>query len=129
VGHPGFKLAEDEMEYGVGIHNERGYATEKLAPSAVIANELVNRIMKAFGSTNGEFAILVNGLGATPLMEQYIFANDVVNKLNELNIKISFAKVGNMVTAIDMHGISLTITKLENDWKSYLRQDAQTVAW
>lgn len=129
VGHPGFKLAEDEMEYGVGIHNERGYATEKIAPSAVVANELVNRIMKAFGSTNGEFAILVNGLGATPLMEQYIFANDVVNKLNELNIKISFAKVGNMVTAIDMHGISLTITKLENDWKSYLRQDAQTVAW
>ncbi|MFT8394298.1 MAG: dihydroxyacetone kinase subunit DhaK [Liquorilactobacillus ghanensis] len=129
VGHPGFKLAEDEMEYGVGIHNERGYATEKLASSAVIANELVDKIMKAFGSTNGEFAILVNGLGATPLMEQYIFANDVINKLNNLKIKIGFAKVGNMVTAIDMHGISLTITKLENNWKNYLKQNTETVAW
>ena len=62
-------------------------------------------------------------------MEQYIFANDVLNKLADKQIDVAFSKVGNFVTAIDMHGISLTITKLADGWEEYLRQDTQAIAW
>lgn len=129
VGHPGFELQDDELEYGVGIHNERGYATEKLAPSKEMATELVEKISKSFNTTTGKYAVLVNGLGATPLMEQYIFANDVLNKLADKKIDVAFSKVGSFVTAIDMHGISLTITKLADGWEEYLRQETQAIAW
>lgn len=129
VGHPGFELKDDEFEYGVGIHNERGYATEKLAPSKEMAAELVEKIVSDFGETDGKYAVLVNGLGATPLMEQYIFANDVLDKLAEKHINVSFSKVGSFVTAIDMHGISLTITKLADGWEDYLNQATKAIAW
>ena len=112
-----------------GIHNERGYATEKLAPSKEMATELVEKISKSFNTTSGKYAVLVNGLGTTPLMEQYIFANDVLNKLAEKQINVVFSKVGSFVTAIDMLGISLTITKLDDGWEEYLRQDTQAIAW
>lgn len=129
VGHPGFNLKEDELEYGVGIHNERGCATKQLSSSSEIASELTEKILNAFSDTSGDYAVLVNGLGSTPLMEQYVFANDVLNKLTQKNINVTFSKVGNLVTAIDMHGISLTLTKLSAGWTNYLSQKTDAIAW
>ncbi|MCO7175467.1 dihydroxyacetone kinase subunit DhaK [Sporolactobacillus kofuensis] len=129
VGHPGFELDDDQMEYGVGIHNERGFSTEKIAPSKQIAEELINKILKSYDHNTGDYAVLVNGLGSTPLMEQFVFANDVLNLLKEKGIKVSFTKVGNKVTAIDMHGISLTLMKLENNWIEYLEAPTDAISW
>ncbi|MEK4950247.1 dihydroxyacetone kinase subunit DhaK [Bacillus sp. FSL W8-1127] len=84
VGKPGFQLAEDEMEYGVGIHGEPGYRREKIKTSREIAKELVNQLKKAFNWKKGDqYAVLVNGLGSTPLMEQFVFMNDVHALLKE----------------------------------------------
>ncbi|MGQ2374944.1 dihydroxyacetone kinase subunit DhaK [Companilactobacillus zhachilii] len=129
VGHPGFELGDDEIEYGIGIHNERGYAVEKIQPSKKLANELIEKILKEFSDQSGDFAILVNGMGGTPLMEQYIFANDVLNELSDKKIKVSFSKVGNLVTSLDMQGISLTIMKADADWIKYLKEPVTTIAW
>ncbi len=129
VGHPGFELGDDEVEYGIGIHNERGYAVEKIQPSKKLANELIEKILKEFSDQSGDFAILVNGMGGTPLMEQYIFANDVLNELADKKIKVSFSKVGNLVTSLDMQGISLTIMKADADWIKYLKEPVTTIAW
>ncbi|AYE37853.1 dihydroxyacetone kinase subunit DhaK [Companilactobacillus zhachilii] len=129
VGHPGFELGDDEIEYGIGIHNERGYAVEKIQPSKKLANELIEKILKEFSDQSGDFAILVNGMGGTPLMEQYIFANDVLNELADKKIKVSFSKVGNLVTSLDMQGISLTIMKADADWIKYLKEPVTTIAW
>ena len=129
VGHPGFKLADDEIEYGIGIHNERGYAVEKIQPAKKLAHELIEKIMNEFSDSEGDFAILVNVMGATPLMEQYIFANDVLNELESDQIKVSFTKVGNLVTSLDMQGISLTIMKADSDWIKYLQEPVNTIAW
>lgn len=129
VGHPGFELGDDEIEYGIGIHNERGYAVEKIRPAKELANELIEKILKEFSDQSGDFAILVNGMGGTPLMEQYIFANDVLNELADKKIKVSFSKVGNLVTSSDMQGISLTIMKADADWIKYLKEPVTTIAW
>lgn len=131
VGKPGFILPEDEIEYGVGIHGEPGYRREKLQPSKVLADELVSKLKAAFGFKAGDkYAVLVNGLGATPLMEQYIFMNDVLNQLSEEKLDIVFTKVGNYMTAIDMAGVSLTLMKIEdNHWLDNLNYAVKTVAW
>lgn len=129
VGHPGFELGDDEIEYGIGIHNERGYAVEKIRPAKELANELIEKILKEFSDQSGDFAILVNGMGGTPLMEQYIFANDVLNELADKKVKVSFSKVGNLVTSLDMQGISLTIMKADADWIKYLKEPVTTIAW
>lgn len=129
VGHSGFELKADEIEFGVGIHNERGYSTEKIHSSHDMAEELVNKILAEFPSTDGNYAVLVNGMGATPLMEQYIFYNDVTNILKSKNINIQFSKVGNLVTSIDMTGLSLSILKLDNNWNEYLNENVSTLGW
>src|SRR5699024_2587074 len=54
VGHPGFELGDDEIEYGIGIHNERGYAVEKIHPSTKLANELIEKILKEFSDQSGD---------------------------------------------------------------------------
>lgn len=131
VGKPGFVLEEDEFEYGVGIHGEPGYKKEKLQPSAALATELVEKLVADFEIKPGEkFGVLINGLGSTPLMEQYVFANDVANLLAEKGIEVSFKKLGDYMTSIDMAGLSLTLIKLDNeDWLTALNSTVTTPAW
>ncbi|GGM29318.1 dihydroxyacetone kinase subunit DhaK [Paraliobacillus quinghaiensis] len=131
VGSPGFDLKADEMEYGVGIHGERGYRRENLKPSKDIAYELVMQLKKVFKFEKGDrYGVLVNGLGATPLMEQYIFMNDVKNILEEEELVIDFKKVDALMTSIDMAGVSLTLIKLvDENWSDYLNYPVNTVAW
>ena len=131
VGKPGFELADDEIEYGVGIHSEPGYRREKIKPSKGLVKELLGKIDESLHlDANKKYAILINGMGATPLMEQFIFSNDVYEELAERNIKPVFAKVGNYMTSIDMAGISLTILEIEDEkWLEYLNYPVKTIAW
>lgn len=131
AGKPGFTLADDEIEYGVGIHSEPGYRREKIKPSKALAQELLGKLDGEFHlSSDKRYAVLVNGMGATPLMEQYIFSHDVLNLLQAKGIKPAFMKVGNFMTSIDMAGISLTIFELADDkWLDYLNYPVATIAW
>ncbi|MDU6444998.1 MAG: dihydroxyacetone kinase subunit DhaK, partial [Streptococcus sp.] len=130
VGKPGFVLDENEIEFGIGIHGEPGYRREKMQQSYDLAKELVNKLLENFDDTEGDFGILVNGMGATPLMEQYIFANDVRKLLDGKGINVTFKKLGNLMTSIDMAGISLTLIKLEDDeWLNALEAPVNTIAW
>ena len=130
VGKPGFVLDENEIEFGIGIHGEPGYRREKMQQSYDLAKELVIKLLENFDDTEGDFGMLVNGMGATPLMEQYIFANDVRKLLDEKGINVTFKKLGNLMTSIDMAGISLTLIKLEDDeWLNALEAPVNTIAW
>ncbi|MCI2171816.1 dihydroxyacetone kinase subunit DhaK [Schleiferilactobacillus perolens] len=132
VGHPGFELGPDEMEYGVGIHNEPGYKREKMVPSAALAKELLGKIGGHFdgGVAGKKFTVLVNGFGATPLGEQFVFANDVLKQLKDAKADVIFTKVGNYVTSLDMTGLSLTLLQMQDDqWLDYLNAPAATIGW
>ena len=131
VGKPGFVLEEDEFEYGVGIHGEPGYKKEKLQPSAKLAEELVEKLAEGFDIQDGEhYGVLINGLGATPLMEQYVFANDVAQLLAKKGVVVDYKKIGNYMTSIDMAGLSLTLIKLEDpSWIDALQAPVEVVAW
>lgn len=132
AGKPGFEIDEDEIEYGVGIHGEPGYRREKLKPSRELALELTEQLKKDFDwSAGDEYAVLVNGMGATPLMEQFVFMNDVKELLvDEEGLELSFKKVGDYMTSIDMEGLSLTLLKLEDKkWLDYLNAEEETISW
>ncbi|HGA4157641.1 TPA: dihydroxyacetone kinase subunit DhaK [Streptococcus agalactiae] len=131
VGKPGFVLAEDEIEFGIGIHGEPGYRKEKMQPSNALATELVDKLIESFDAKSGEkYGVLINGMGATPLMEQYVFANDVAKLLEDKGIEVNYKKLGNYMTSIDMAGLSLTLIKLENqEWLEALNSDVTTIAW
>ena len=131
VGKPGFVLEEDEIEYGIGIHGEPGYRKESMQPSRQLAEELTGKLLEAFEAKLGErYALLINGMGATPLMEQYVFANDVASILGDAGLDVAYKKLGNYMTSIDMAGLSLTLMKIENDaWLEALESPVNTIAW
>ena len=131
VGKPGFVLAEDEIEYGIGIHGEPGYRKESMQPSRQLAEELTGKLLEAFEAKSGErYALLINGMGATPLMEQYVFANDVASILGDAGLDVTYKKLGNYMTSIDMAGLSLTLMKIEDEaWLEALESPAKTIAW
>ena len=131
VGKPGFVLAEDEIEYGIGIHGEPGYRKESMQPSRQLAEELTGKLLEAFEAKAGErYALLINGMGATPLMEQYVFANDVASILGDAGLDVAYKKLGNYMTSIDMAGLSLTLMKIEdNAWLEALESPVKTIAW
>ena len=130
VGKPGFVLAEDEIEFGVGIHGEPGYRREKIRSSEDLAKEMVGKLITAYDQKPKEIGVLVNGMGGTPLMEQFIFINDVLTLLGQENIHVPFHKVGNYMTSIDMQGLSLTFIDLDDtNWQKALKAEVATISW
>lgn len=129
VGKPGFVLADDEMEVGMGIHGEPGIERTSIKSAKETAEILLEKILKDYDYSNSEVALLVNGLGATPLMELYILNREVCNLLEEKNIKVYKNMVGNYTTALDMSGCSLTLMKLDSELKELLDAPCDTPAW
>jgi dihydroxyacetone kinase len=130
-GEVPFTLQDNEVFYGVGIHGEKGYRKEELFSSEKLAIELINKLKSIYRWKKGDkFAILINGLGATPLMEQYIFSNDI-RRLCELErLDIRFVKVGAHLTSLDMKGISLSLLKIEDPiWEKWLKADVEVTNW
>lgn len=120
-GTPIFDIGEDEIEFGVGIHGEPGRKTEKLQTADQLAKRIVKDLLDDLGAKKGdEVALLINGFGATPLMELYLFNNSVSNELEKAGISIHKTLVGNYMTSIDMAGASVTILKVDSELKSLI---------
>lgn len=129
-GTPTFKLGEDEIEYGVGIHGEPGIRREKMVTADELAAHTVSDLIRDMKLQGGEeIALLVNGFGATPLQEMYLFNHAVTRELTEKNVKINRTFVGNYMTSIDMAGISVTFMKLDDELKTLLSSESDTPAF
>ena len=128
VGKPGFQIADDEIEIGMGIHGEKGIETTKIKTAKEIAEILVGRILDDYDYSGSEVAVLVNGLGGTPLMELYILNMEVQKILEEKGIKAYRTFVGNYCTSIDMTGASVTLMKLDDELKALLDAPCDTPA-
>jgi phosphoenolpyruvate---glycerone phosphotransferase subunit DhaK len=110
AGKPGFDLPEDEIEVGVGIHGEPGRRREKIRPANQIAAAMVEAILTDMPLPEGaQTIVMVNGLGATPLIELYLLFGEVASLLAAKGVTIARSLVGNYVTSLDMAGASLTI--------------------
>lgn len=116
-GKPGFELAEDEMEVGIGIHGEPGTHREKMMTANDITDHLLEKILADIDYSGSEVAVMVNGSGSTPLMELYIINNRVADVLAEKGIKVVQTFVGEYMTSIDMAGFSISVLKLDDQLK------------
>ncbi|MGI6616584.1 MAG: dihydroxyacetone kinase subunit DhaK [Saccharofermentanales bacterium] len=127
-GKPGFELAEDEMEVGIGIHGEPGTHREKIRPVNEIVDHLLEKILEDLPYEGSEVAVMVNGSGGTPLMELLIINDHVADVLAEKDIKIVKTFVGNYMTSIEMAGFSISLLKLDDEMKALLNARADTPA-
>jgi dihydroxyacetone kinase len=129
-GTPTFSLADDELEFGVGIHGEPGVERQKLRSAKELAERMTGRLSDELGLAAGdEVCLMVNGLGATPLMELYIALGDVAEVLDGRGVKIRRPFAGNYMTALDMAGFSITLMKLDEELKSLFDAPADTPVW
>ncbi|NHB58873.1 dihydroxyacetone kinase subunit DhaK [Acinetobacter sp. 194] len=126
-GTPTFTLAEDEMEYGVGIHGEPGIRREKILSSKLLAQRIIDDLYLDRPDLS-EVAVMINGFGTTPLQELYVFNQDVCQHLASKGIKIYRTFVGNYMTSIDMNGASVSLLALDDELKTYLDAEANTPA-
>ena len=125
---PGFELTDEEMEIGIGIHGEPGTHREKLQQADEIAKQLLDKILEDIDFKGSEVVLMVNGMGATPLMELYIVNNFVQDYLKEKGVKVYDTMVGNYMTSIEMAGFSLTLLKLDDEMKKLYEAPADTAA-
>ena len=127
-GTPTFTLADNEMEYGVGIHGEPGIRREKILPSKELAQRIIDDLFLDRPDMK-EVAVLVNGFGTTPLQELYVFNHDVCQHLAAKGIKIYRTFVGNYMASIDMNGASVSLLALDDELKTFLDAEANTPAF
>ena len=130
VGKPGFELADDEVEIGIGIHGEPGTHREKISSVNNTVDHLVGKILdEGIYAEGDEVAVMVNGMGATPLSELFIANLRVKEILDEKKISIAKTVVGNYMTSLDMAGFSVTLLKLDDELKGFLNAPADTPAY
>lgn len=130
LGKPSFSLEENEIEMGLGIHGEPGTHKEELRSADELSEYMLGKILEDIEiSKDEEVAVMINGLGATPLMELYIVNRKVNELLASKGITIDKTYVGNYMTSIEMPGFSITILKLDNELKSLLKSKANTLAF
>jgi len=121
VGRPSFELGEDEMELGMGIHGEPGIERTALGTADEIASAMMGKLLADIElDERDEVAVLVNGLGATPLEELYILFRKVGSTLADRRIRINRAFLGEYATSMEMAGASISVLKLDPELKKLL---------
>ena len=128
VGHPNFQIEDGTMEVGIGHHGEPGINVQPLKTADDIAEEMLDIIIPDLPFESGdEVVVLLSGLGATPVMEQYIVYNRVEEILTEKGIKVHRSYVGNYFTSLEMMGVTLTVMKLDDELKECIDMPANSV--
>jgi dihydroxyacetone kinase-like protein len=130
VGHPTFDLGDEEMEIGIGIHGEPGRLRAPLRQADDIISQLADAVLEDLAPAAGdEVAVLLNGMGGTPLLDLYVAANRMGQILSDRKLAPVAFLVGNYITSLEMAGCSVTILRLDNEMKRLLLAPATTLAW
>jgi dihydroxyacetone kinase-like protein len=125
-GSPLFDLGDDEMEMGVGIHGEPGRRREKLASADAIVDELLEAVVSDLPFQSGDdVALMINGLGGTPISELYLIYGYAHEQLASRGINVARNYVGEYCTSLDMAGASLTLVKLDDELTALLEAPAE----
>jgi len=125
-GSPLFELGDDEIEIGVGIHGEPGRRRSKMAPANELVDEMLDAIVPDLPFERGDrVALMVNGLGGTPISELYILFGIAADRLAAKGITIGRSYVGEYCTSLDMAGASITLVKLDDEIERLLEAPAE----
>ncbi len=129
-GEPIFEIGDEEMEIGMGIHGEPGVERKKIEPADQIVDEMLGKILGDTVDFSGsEVAVIVNGLGATPIMELYLAYAHVADVLQREGVQVwGRPYVGEYMTSLEMAGFGITLLKLDDEMKGYLEAPCTVAA-
>lgn len=128
VGHPNFTIEPGTMEVGIGHHGEPGIRVEALKSARDMARDMVELLVPDLPFQKGdEVVVLVSGLGATPVMELYLYYDEVERLLSDRGIAVYRSYVGNYFTSLEMMGVTLTLMKLDEELKPLIDLDAESM--
>ncbi|HZG63159.1 MAG TPA: dihydroxyacetone kinase subunit DhaK, partial [Rubrobacteraceae bacterium] len=129
-GEPIFEIGDEEMEIGMGIHGEPGVERKKIEPADQIVDEMLGKILGDTVDFSGsEVAVMVNGLGATPIMELYLAYAHVADVLKREGVQVwGRPYVGEYMTSLEMAGFGITLLKLDDEMKGYLEAPCTVAA-
>jgi len=129
AGRPTFDIGDNELEMGVGIHGEPGRRREAMRPADEIVKDLVTAILHDLRPVEGsEVLLMINGFGATPLMQLYMLYHSASKLLAAHGLKVARSLVGNYTTALDMAGASVTVCELDEEIKQHWDSPVHTAA-
>lgn len=130
VGHPNFQIEPGTMEIGIGHHGEPGVRVEPLKSADATAEDMVQIVLDDHDLPKGtEVAVLVSGLGATPINEIYVLYDKMAREIEARGLKIHRSYVGNYFTSLDMVGATLTVMALDDELKPLLDLDTASPAF
>ena len=116
-----------KMEFGIGHHGEPGINVQDLKPAKDIARQMAKAVIDDMEPEEGsEVAVLMSGLGATPVMELYVLYDEVEAYLEEQGLSVYKVFIGDYVTSLDMNGAALTVLKLDDELKELLDHEAKS---
>ena len=125
-GKPIFDIGEDEMEIGIGIHGEPGRRRDKLKSANDIMTEMFEAVYNDLPFAKGDrVAVMVNGMGGTPISELYLLYGIADKKCKEKGVEVVKNYIGNYCTSLEMAGFSLTLLKLDKQLEEYLDAPAE----
>ena len=129
-GEPIFQISDDEMEIGIGIHGEPGIERKKIEPADSTVDQMLDKILgDSVDFSGSEVAVMVNGMGGTPLMELYVAYARVADRLKDEGVNVwRMPYVGDYMTSLEMAGFSITLLKLDEEMKGYLAAPCDVAA-
>ena len=129
-GKGSFSIADDEIEFGMGIHGEPGIWRGAMKTADALADEMLEHLLPELDlSRGGRVAVLVNSLGATPHEELYILYRRVAKVLGDKGVTPVMPLVGRYATSMEMAGASLTLMPLDGELERLLRAPASCPFW
>lgn len=128
AGKPGFELGEDEIEFGLGIHGEKGVERSPMRPATEIVDRLLDTLVAELPS-KGRVGVLINGLGGTPPMELAIIAGLALDSLKTRGLRPEMIWTGNFMTALEMPGCSITLLPIDDARATWLAAPTKVRVW
>jgi dihydroxyacetone kinase-like protein len=130
AGEPIFQIGDDEMEIGMGIHGEPGIERKQIEPANKVVDQMLEKILgDSVDFSGSEVAVMVNGMGGTPIMELYIAYSHVADVLEREGVNVyRMPYVGDYMTSLEMAGFSISLLKLDDEMKNYLTAPCDVAA-
>ena len=128
VGHANFTIENGKMEVGIGHHGEPGIDVRDTVSASEMADMMLKVIIPDLPfKANDRVAVLLSGLGATPIMELYILYGEIAKRLEALGIGVALNRIGNLFTSLEMMGATLTVMRLDDELESCLKHPCNSV--
>ena len=130
VGKANFHIDDGKMEVGIGHHGEPGINIADITTASEMAQIMTEAVLPDLPFNKGDrVAVLISGLGATPLMEQYILYASIAKRLKAADITVAIPLIGNFFTSLEMMGVTLTVLRLDDQLETLLKHPCSSIGF